>query len=111
MDEFRITTEIYSQIKDFQHRFLTNEQRIIIDKLIPSELHYSLRTNGLCEDFKSVETDSEIYKQCKELEANTTTRDNSAKISLSYQTHPQAIYTSRLLSCKKLSESYENVES
>ncbi|CAI2188071.1 9127_t:CDS:2, partial [Funneliformis geosporum] len=32
MDEFRITEEIYSQIKDFQHHYLTKEQQLLIDK-------------------------------------------------------------------------------
>src|SRR4051794_14762673 len=65
MDEFRISDEVYNQIKDFKYAGcidLTEEQKSLINKIIPSELHESYNSYGLCEDCKQIKT---YFKWCQ----------------------------------------------
>ena len=67
------------------------------------------------EDIENIESDSVIYKQVEEAdEINTklpslaTSLPLSSTGTLSYVTHPQAVYTSRLLDFKNLPEPKNN---
>jgi hypothetical protein len=69
-----------------------------------NELHVILRDWYYKED-------TEFYKQFKEAEEfNKSTTSESNIVSSSYKTHPQAIYTSRLLDYKNLPEPQNSKE-
>jgi serine/threonine protein kinase len=60
MGEFRITDEVYKQLKDLKCLFPTEEKKLLIDKLILNEeikKHY--KKYGLCEGYKQPFTYSE----------------------------------------------------
>ena len=60
MDEFKLSDDVFDQIKDFKHsldRFynLTEEQKLLIDKLISNEeLKKRYKWNGLCTGCKRI---------------------------------------------------------
>ncbi|CAB4403158.1 unnamed protein product [Rhizophagus irregularis] len=65
MEEFKLSDDIIEQIKDFNHRKLTDEQKLLIDKLILNEeLKELYKRNGLCKDCKQPEA-SYDWCQCK----------------------------------------------
>ena len=37
MEEIKLSDDVFEQIKDFTHRWLTKEQELLIDKLILNE--------------------------------------------------------------------------
>jgi hypothetical protein len=53
MEEFMLSDDIYEQIKDFNYKYLTDEQSLLIDKLILYEgLKERYKWNGLCNECK-----------------------------------------------------------
>ncbi|UZO20932.1 uncharacterized protein OCT59_013341 [Rhizophagus irregularis] len=55
MEEFMITDDVFEQIKDFDHEDLTEEQSLLIDKLILNEeLKERYKENGLCKECKQL---------------------------------------------------------
>jgi hypothetical protein len=49
MEEFKLSDDVIDQIKDFNHRNLTEEQELLIDKLILNEkLKKCYKKYGLC---------------------------------------------------------------
>ena len=49
MDEFKLSDDVFDQIKDFNHQYLTEEQKLLIDKLILNEeLKQCYKYHGLC---------------------------------------------------------------
>src|ERR1051325_11443581 len=49
-DVFELSDAVYEQIKDFDHDYLTEEQKLLVDKLIlDEELKNNYKKNGLCE--------------------------------------------------------------
>src|ERR1051325_4849574 len=60
---FELNDAVYEQIKDFNHNYLTEEQELLVDKLIPDgELKNNYKTNGLCEKCKQPKT-SDLWCQ------------------------------------------------
>ena len=50
MEEFKLSDDVIDQIKDFDHKNLTEEQRLLINKLILNEkLNKCYKKYGLCE--------------------------------------------------------------
>ncbi|UZO22868.1 uncharacterized protein OCT59_015217 [Rhizophagus irregularis] len=65
MEEFTLSDDVFEQIKDFNNRKLTDEQKLLIDKLILNEeLKERYKKNGLCKDCKQPKTDSYWCQLC-----------------------------------------------
>ncbi|PKK46679.1 hypothetical protein RhiirC2_803769, partial [Rhizophagus irregularis] len=65
MEEFKLSDDIIEQIKDFNYKELTDEQRLLIDKLILNEeLKERYKWNGLCKDCKQPKI-TDDWCQCK----------------------------------------------
>jgi len=63
MDETKLGDDVFEQIKDFYHWSLTEEQKLLIDKLILNEeLKKRYKDYGLCEECKQPNTG---YKWCQ----------------------------------------------
>ena len=57
MEEIKLSDDVFEQIKDFHHRKLTEEQKLLIDKLILNEeLKNCYKQNGLCKKCKQPNT-------------------------------------------------------
>ena len=59
MEQNYISNDVFEQIKDFDHHksFLTKEQKLLIDKLIPNkELKQRYVDHGLCKGCKQPNT-------------------------------------------------------
>ena len=53
MEEIKLSDDVFEQIKDFDHRYLTEEQELLVDKLIlDEELNKNYKENGLCKECK-----------------------------------------------------------
>src|SRR2546429_8439401 len=53
MEEIKLSDDVIEQIKDFNIRYLTEEQKLLIDKLILNEeLKVRYKKNGLCKECK-----------------------------------------------------------
>ncbi|PKC50586.1 hypothetical protein RhiirA1_485905, partial [Rhizophagus irregularis] len=65
MEEFMLGSDIFEQIKDFNYRILTDDQSLLIDKLILNEeLKERYIYNGLCNECKQPRA-SHDWCQCK----------------------------------------------
>ncbi|PKY36422.1 hypothetical protein RhiirB3_458987, partial [Rhizophagus irregularis] len=65
MEEFKLSDDIIEQIKDFNYKELTDEQRLLIDKLILNEeLNKRYIYYGLCKDCKQPKI-TRGWCQCK----------------------------------------------
>ena len=65
MDEFKLSDDVFNQIKDFRHRFLTQEQKLLIDKLILNEeLKARYKRYGLCKKCKQPNTNDWWCQPC-----------------------------------------------
>ena len=63
-DVFELSDAVYEQIKDFDHDFLTEEQELLVDKLIlDEELKNNYKDYGLCEKCKQPKNSS-YWCQC-----------------------------------------------
>src|SRR5947207_3299070 len=64
MEEIKqLSDNVFEQIKDFRWRFLSEEQKSIIDKLIPDEeLKECYRKHGLCKECKQLKN---AYDWCQ----------------------------------------------
>src|SRR4051812_43404911 len=57
MEEFKLSDDAFEQIKDFNHQYLTDEQSLLIDKLILNEeLKKCYKVYGLCKECKQPNT-------------------------------------------------------
>ena len=57
MEQNYISDDIFEQIKDFDHNYLSEEQKLLIDKLIPNEeLKQCYKKYGLCKGCKQINT-------------------------------------------------------
>ena len=57
MEEIKLSDDVIDQIKDFNHYKLTEEQKLLIDKLILNEeLKECYKKHGLCEKCKQPKT-------------------------------------------------------
>ena len=58
MDEIKLSDDVIDQIKDFDHKNLTKEQKLLIDKLILNkELKKCYKNYGLCKKCKQPKTE------------------------------------------------------
>ncbi|EXX57013.1 uncharacterized protein OCT59_015205 [Rhizophagus irregularis] len=65
MEEFKLSDDVFEQIKDFNYWELTNEEELLIDKLILNEeLKERYKENGLCKDCKQPQV-AFYWCQCK----------------------------------------------
>jgi serine/threonine protein kinase len=65
MEEFTLSDDVIEQIKDFDYLHLTDEQRLLIDKLILNEeLKERYKENGLCNECKQPKA-AYYWCQCK----------------------------------------------
>ncbi|UZO17049.1 uncharacterized protein OCT59_008412 [Rhizophagus irregularis] len=63
MDEIKLSNDVIEQIEDFDHYLLTEEQKLLIDKLITDkELKERYKKNGLCRNCKQPNID---YYYCR----------------------------------------------
>jgi hypothetical protein len=63
MGEFMLSDNIIEQIKDFDYKNLTEEQSLLIDKLILNEeLKERYKEKGLCEECKQIKI---VYEWCQ----------------------------------------------
>src|SRR5579871_4768475 len=63
MEEIKLSDDVFEQIKDFHHKYLTEEQELLIDKLILNEeLKNRYKNYGLCKECKQLNID---YKWCQ----------------------------------------------
>ena len=63
MEQNYISNNVIEQIKDFTHYYLNEEQKLLIDKLIPNEeLKQCYKLSGLCKGCKQPKT-SDIWCQ------------------------------------------------
>ncbi|UZO22816.1 uncharacterized protein OCT59_015165 [Rhizophagus irregularis] len=68
MEEFKLSDDVFEQIKDFSYWDLTNEQRLLIDKLILNEelkRHYI--NHGLCKECKQPNTYYDWFEEYQEI--------------------------------------------
>lgn len=68
MEEIKLSDDVFEQIKDFKHNNLTEEQKLLIDKLILNEeLKNRYKKYGLCKECKQPNTDYsyEGYPWCQ----------------------------------------------
>src|SRR5688572_25155382 len=57
MEEIKLSDDVFDQIKDFDHEELTEEQKLLIDKLILNEeLKERYKKYGLCKECKQPNT-------------------------------------------------------
>jgi len=64
----QLSDDVYEQIKDFDHRWLTKEQKSLVDKLIlDEELKNNYKEYGLCKKCKQPKTS---YIWCRVCNAN-----------------------------------------
>ena len=57
MKEIKLSDDVIEQIEDFDHRYLTEEQKLLIDKLILNEeLKEHYKEYGLCKECKQPNT-------------------------------------------------------
>ena len=57
MEEIKLSDDVIEQIKDFDYLYKTEEQNLLIDKLILNEeLNKCYKENGLCEECKQPNT-------------------------------------------------------
>ncbi|EXX70517.1 hypothetical protein RirG_086690 [Rhizophagus irregularis DAOM 197198w] len=65
MEEFKLSDDVIEQIKDFTHRELTDEQKLLIDKLILiEELKERYKNYGLCKECKQPKTYHNWCRSC-----------------------------------------------
>jgi hypothetical protein len=65
MEEFMLSDDVFEQIKDFDYEDLTEEQSLLINKLILNEeLKERYKVNGLCKECKQPRA-SYSWCQCK----------------------------------------------
>lgn len=65
MEEIKLSDDVIDQIKDFNHQRLTEEQNLLIDKLILNEeLKECCKKHGLCKECKQPNTDGEWCQPC-----------------------------------------------
>jgi len=65
MEELKLSNDVIEQIKDFDHDDLTEEQKLLIDKLILNkELKERYKNNGLCKECKQPNTDYDWCQSC-----------------------------------------------
>src|SRR6266498_1138332 len=65
MEEYRISDEVYEQIKDFYARTLTKEQELIVDTLILNkEINESYKKYGLCKECKQPNSNIQWCQPC-----------------------------------------------
>ena len=63
MEQNYISDDVFEQIKDFDRRWLTKEQKLLIDKLIPNEeLKQCYMDYGLCKECKQLNTTSDVVR-------------------------------------------------
>ena len=66
MEEIKLSDDVFEQIKDFDHEELTEEQELLIDKLILNEeLKNRYKNYGLCKECKQPITDYDGYCWCQ----------------------------------------------
>jgi hypothetical protein len=62
MEEFMLSDDVFEQIKDFDYKNLTEEQSLLIDKLILNEeLKERYKNYGLCKECKQPKHFSDYY--------------------------------------------------
>src|SRR5687768_3483620 len=65
MEEIKLSNDVIEQIKDFDCDYLTEEQELLIDKLILNEeLKDRYKEYGLCEECKQSNTGSHWCQPC-----------------------------------------------
>ena len=66
MEEIKLSDDVFEQIKDFDHHYLTEEQKSLIDKLILNEeLKQRYKFHGLCKECKQPNTGDVTWcQQC-----------------------------------------------
>ena len=65
MDEFKLSDDVFDQIKDFNRWFLTEEQECLIDKLILNkELKECYKECGLCKKCKQPKNNNDWCRIC-----------------------------------------------
>ena len=65
MDEFKLSDDVFDQIKDFNHWHLTEKQNLLIDKLILNkELKECYKKHGLCKKCKQPKIDNNWCQSC-----------------------------------------------
>ncbi|EXX56153.1 kinase-like domain-containing protein [Rhizophagus irregularis DAOM 181602=DAOM 197198] len=65
MEEFMLNDDVFEQILDFNHKDLTEEQNLLIDKLVLNEeLKLRYKYNGLCKECKQPKA-SHNWCHCK----------------------------------------------
>ncbi|PKC50487.1 hypothetical protein RhiirA1_486227, partial [Rhizophagus irregularis] len=65
MNEIKLSDDVFEQIKDFDNKYLTEEQESLIDKLITDEeLKERYKENGLCKKCKQPRIDSGDCNYC-----------------------------------------------
>ncbi|POG71932.1 kinase-like domain-containing protein [Rhizophagus irregularis DAOM 181602=DAOM 197198] len=65
MEEFKLSDDVIEQIKDFDYWDLTNEQKLLVDKLILNEeLKKRFKGYGLCKECKQPNTGGDWCKSC-----------------------------------------------
>ena len=65
MEEIKLSNDVIEQIKDFNHRYLTEKRKLLIDKLILNEeLKYRYKKHDLCEECKQPNTGSYWCQSC-----------------------------------------------
>src|ERR1043166_396933 len=67
MEQNYISNDVFEQIKDFDHRewILTEEQKLLVDKLIPNEeLKQRYIKDGLCKGYKQPKTGDDWCQPC-----------------------------------------------
>ncbi|EXX78382.1 hypothetical protein RirG_015510 [Rhizophagus irregularis DAOM 197198w] len=65
MEEYRISDDVYEQIKDFSFRNLTEEQELFVDKLILNkEIKERYKESGLCKGCKQPKTTVSWCQSC-----------------------------------------------
>src|ERR1044072_8622427 len=65
MDEFKLSDDVFDQIKDFKYWSLTNEQELLIDKLILNEgLKARYKIYGLCKECRQPNTNYGWCQPC-----------------------------------------------
>ena len=70
MEEIKLSDDVFEQIKDFRHWNLTEEQKLLIDKLILNEeLKKRYIKYGLCKECKQLNTGHYYYGWCQSCNA------------------------------------------
>ncbi|RIA90250.1 hypothetical protein C1645_160393 [Glomus cerebriforme] len=100
-----LSNDVIRQIKDFKHLWLTEEQKLLIDKLITNEeLKERYKKYGLCRECKQPNTG---YQYCQSCNLSDDVIEQIKDFKHLWLTEEQKLLIDKLITNEKLKERYK----